>query len=35
MATASIVSVNVITENDGKAGGVGGLREEEKCELVI
>lgn len=35
MVTASIVSVNVITENDGKAGRVGDLRREEKCELVI
>lgn len=35
MMTASIVSVNVITENDGKVSGVGDLRVEEKRELVI
>lgn len=35
MVTAYIVSVNVTTENDGKIGGVGHLRAEEKCETGI
>lgn len=35
MVTAAVVSVNVTTEKDGKAGGVGEPRVDEKYELVI
>lgn len=35
MMTTSIISVNIISENDGNVGGVGDLRVEEKCELVF
>ena len=30
MVTASIISVNIISKNDGNVGGVGDLRIEEK-----